>query len=907
MFRRLLLVLDLGADAAGAAGIVRRIAPGAERLVVLARQARPLLAWPAARDPTSEGAPGDAALDRLRAAVAGLARSVEVRLPVDLGADALVQAARSCEAEVIAAGPLPLRVEVAIAEARRRLGVSILWARGASALAAPQPPASHLACATLRGASALASLGPFLRDHARPWQRVTLLVPESARDAADLPSLLETGGVRAHVEVLVPPSLTPAWVMEWAREHAVDAFVLPQLPPAPVLDLVASRGWPVLVAPPPPGPERRARGVLDAPDLADDGGSVRIRLEQVGALGRPSPIPEERIAFVCAGRVVATATSREGAVELPAGTAAATLGMGRLEAGSAVDPLAVVERQVSVLRPGPEHLVLVDAAHTKDELTRMRATLESADAPRAVAVRLRPTESFRAVRRRFRAAGFERPGVLDASLVLDEGDPDDVPEEVDPVRLARVAARLRGAGFAGDAIVHRGTRSPEADGFAVLRADGWPPGVGFGRATPVSPPASTSLAARLDATTGAPAIPHNRIDIETDNGEARRWLLGAVEASRERVHLQVYIAADDEVTRRFESALSDAAARGVQVRILVDSLYSLHGSFGARNSLLERLSARPGIAVRGSRPVGGIPSLEDLKQRDHRKLAVFDGRVALLGGRNLAREYYRDFAEVTLTPRSPWREVPWLDAGARVEGPAVAALDRCFQQAWTEAGGDAFRVAEPGPAGPTAARVVVHRGLRDARTLEAYLALIETARSHLHVVNGFPLQLEVQSALLRAVRRGIRVRALFGNVLPLHGAEPFGGFGTSPRVVATQLVHARMDALVAAGAEGYQLAVSDVPGWDGALGPVLPHVHAKIVSADGAACAIGSANLDITAGYWESELLLVVEDPVVAGALEARLDALLARSVRVDPADPAWQQLASRRAWLSRYWPAIIG
>jgi phosphatidylserine/phosphatidylglycerophosphate/cardiolipin synthase-like enzyme len=116
-----------------------------------------------------------------------------------------------------------------------------------------------------------------------------------------------------------------------------------------------------------------------------------------------------------------------------------------------------------------------------------------------------------------------------------------------------------------------------------------------------------------------------------------------------------------------------------------------------------------------------------------------------------------------------------------------------------------------------------------------------------------------------------------------------------------------MDALVAAGAEGYQFAVSDVPGWDGALGVVLPHVHAKIVSADGAACAIGSANLDITAGYWESEILLVVQDPAVAGALEARLDALIARSVRVDPADPAWQQLASRRAWLSRHWPAIIG
>ncbi len=106
------------------------------------------------------------------------------------------------------------------------------------------------------------------------------------------------------------------------------------------------------------------------------------------------------------------------------------------------------------------------------------------------------------------------------------------------------------------------------------------------------------------------------------------------------------------------------------------------------------------------------------------------------------------------------------------------------------------------------------RGLRDAYTLEAYLALVETARSHVYVVKTFPLQLEVQRALLRAVRRGVRVRVLCGNVLPLHGAspEPFGGAGASLRGLATQLVHARLDALVAAGADAYQFAVRGVPG-----------------------------------------------------------------------------------------------
>ena len=72
-----------------------------------------------------------------------------------------------------------------------------------------------------------------------------------------------------------------------------------------------------------------------------------------------------------------------------------------------------------------------------------------------------------------------------------------------------------------------------------------------------------------------------------------------------------------------------------------------------------------------------------------------------------------------------------------------------------------------------------------------------------------------------------------------------------------------------------------------------PHVHAKIMSADGRVCAVGSANLDITAGYWESELLLVVEDEAVAQTVEARFDELIAASARVDRSDPGWRRRAA--------------
>ena len=72
----------------------------------------------------------------------------------------------------------------------------------------------------------------------------------------------------------------------------------------------------------------------------------------------------------------------------------------------------------------------------------------------------------------------------------------------------------------------------------------------------------------------------NRIEIELDNVCARRWLLQTIDESRRTLHLLVYMAEDDAVARLIVHALGNAAARGVLVRVLVDSLLGHHGSFG---------------------------------------------------------------------------------------------------------------------------------------------------------------------------------------------------------------------------------------------------------------------------------------------------------------------------------------
>jgi cardiolipin synthase len=878
-YRRVLLIVELGSDAASAAAAIRRLAPEAERLVVVAHAPGRDIAL------LSHDAPGGrdaaASLAGLRTTTASLSRSTELILAEELGADALAVLAADAGIDLVAAAGLPASAIPLLAGLRRRLALPLLWIGGAPAA---EGPMREIACVAF-GARTLGAVAAFLRDHGCADLRCTILGPKVAETR--LAEALAVAGIAARVEFASPGAV---------RLAAPDLLVLPRVPGA--LLAVSSRRAPVLVLPPLAAP-RALRRTIDAADAVDLGGPLGVRITYAIGAGRLEPIPDQEVAFVARGRTVASAGSRDGFAEVPA-DGAESLGLSRTAEAAGADPVAAVEQRIAVVRPGPRPLGLFDAEMPDDDLARLQR-IGGAGGLDLLAVRLRPMRSCAFLRARFASFGLAEI-VVDASAVLDEGAALDVPEEADPVRLARVAARMRGAGFPVAAVVHGGLHTPRTAGFAALRADE------VAAALPLrfeAPARTQALAARLDAVTGTPTIPGNRVEIELDNPTARGWLLDALARAERRIHFQVYMAMDDDVGAPVEAALAAAAARGVTVRVVVDSLHGLHGSFGLTNPLLARLGTRPNVELRLTRPVGGAPSIEDLKQRDHRKVVVVDGRLALVGGRNLSHEYYAGFDEVGLSPTSLWREVPWLDAGARVEGPAVEALERSFLDAWTAAGGSLFDVAPQEPAGGVAARVVVHHGLRDAATLETYRALIDAARTHVWVVNGFPLLLEIQHTLLRAIARGVTVRAIVGHTTPTHGETPFHGPWSTARQAASELVDSRLDALVAAGAEVVRIAVRERPGWAAGLGTVHPHVHAKVVSVDGRVCSVGSANLDVTAAYWEDELLLVVEDETVAGSLEARLEEIAGSSERIESDDPKWRETARRRTWMVR-WPGLL-
>lgn len=941
MFRSVAVAWISPGDPTPALALARRLAPGADRLHLLCLVPPPGPGdGPGSWDEWSERAGEvEGALEGWRGDAAAWCPQVTAAIAIDVGPPSLREALDGCGADLVVLGAFPTRrgrLPSLLRECVRHGGPATAWVgRGGGG----DGPARHLLCPVGGDARDVGAAAAMLRDVLAPEDRATLLWlgdPDAVLEG-DAPVLAAHSGLRAQIafeRLQVPLAELDRVVLRCASEGGADAVALPASllsgPPAWVVALLGARvleeaSVPLLLLPAPDGhPKPWGRpALLDAADaFPSRRGDVRISVERVGSRGQPDELPDGWVWVTPGGAEPRLARVEAGMARcaVEEGAAPETFALAPVEGGApAGGPSPLPEAVATLIAPDASRVVLVDALLPEDTLARVRrhpGLFPEGESRRAVAVRSRSGESFHALRARLAQAGYRPPLLLDAHQVLDDAHLADLPPGVEGVLLARVGAHLRADGVTVEALIHGGAPDLSPSGFAcllpgeVLRSGPEPLRARIDSAFTPPPPAGDpgDTSGRLDALTASRALPGNRVEVELDNAAARRRLVSAIEGARERVHLQTYIVMDDPTAGQIEGALAAAAARGVSVRLLVDSLWSLHGSFGVRNPLLDRLAVSPAVEVRAARPLAGVPSLDELKRRDHRKLAVVDGALALVTGRNLSAYNYAGFDEVAIGPDTPAQDVPLLDAGAWIGGPAARAVDETFLAAWTAAGGGPFPLADPQPQGTAAVRIVAHRGMRDAHTLDAYLELFRSARHHLFVVNTFPLHLEIRRGLLAAIRRGVRVRALFGNVRPLRGdGVPFPGGAGALRTVATQLVHARMDALVEAGGEACQAVVTARPGWDPSVREVLPHVHAKVVTCDGERAAIGSANLDVTAGYWESEALAIIEDPPVVAALEADLSALADGGRRVDRDDPAWRALAGRRAWLSSHWPGLIG
>jgi cardiolipin synthase C len=154
--------------------------------------------------------------------------------------------------------------------------------------------------------------------------------------------------------------------------------------------------------------------------------------------------------------------------------------------------------------------------------------------------------------------------------------------------------------------------------------------------------------------------------------------LELIAAAHSSLDLQYYIFHGDGSGRLITAALAQAAARGVRVRILVDDAPMVAG-----DEQLFALAGRANVQIRVFNPwryrghnnfVRGVEYLfsgRRLDYRMHNKLFVADGAIALLGGRNIADEYFQ------VDP-----ELQFADEDVLATGPVVKQLAASFEEFW---------------------------------------------------------------------------------------------------------------------------------------------------------------------------------------------------------------------------------
>jgi len=301
------------------------------------------------------------------------------------------------------------------------------------------------------------------------------------------------------------------------------------------------------------------------------------------------------------------------------------------------------------------------------------------------------------------------------------------------------------------------------------------------------------------------------------------WL-AAIESSRVRISLEMYIFSDDSIGRQFADALIAAARRGVEVRLLYDFV----GCRDTPGEFFDRMRQHKVHVIAYHRYRFWRPRFWALLRRNHRKTLVCDGRIAFAGGLNISNEW------VSLADGGG----DWHDAVVQVEGPAVAAIEGIFLRTWNRrakkwARLDPARLPAPAAAGATPLVVISNSELRDRFVIRraALHAIRESTRRVVLANPYFVPDRGVLHALQRAARRGVDVRLL----LPME----------SDSTVLDLAARAVFGPLLAAGVRIFQSRAV---------------VHTKVLAVDDAFVSIGSYNFDHRSLAYNLEMVVNVLD-----------------------------------------------
>ncbi|SNR62192.1 cardiolipin synthase [Methylobacillus rhizosphaerae] len=345
----------------------------------------------------------------------------------------------------------------------------------------------------------------------------------------------------------------------------------------------------------------------------------------------------------------------------------------------------------------------------------------------------------------------------------------------------------------------------------------------------------------------------NRITLLRNGTEFFPALITSIESAQCEIYIQTYIYELDDTGLMIGNKLKAAAIRGVMVHLLLDG-------FGSRDLPPEYVLELEafGIKVMFYRPKISAWSFKRSRlRRLHRKVSVFDGQHAYVGGINIIDDMN--------VPNN--LDAPRVDYAVRVEGPLVQSIHASTRSLWRRLAWVHLREV---PVNPSLAEpAFINNGMRAAfvvrdnvlhrRDIErAYLKAIGKARSEIVIASAYFVPgKKFRQALIQAAERGVRVRLL------LQGRMEYWLMFATHEVYGIFLRH---------GIEIYEYRAS--------------FMHSKVAVMDNRWATVGSSNLDPFSLLLAREANILVQDKAFNAELKADLEQAIAeKSVQVRAGD----------------------
>ncbi len=313
-----------------------------------------------------------------------------------------------------------------------------------------------------------------------------------------------------------------------------------------------------------------------------------------------------------------------------------------------------------------------------------------------------------------------------------------------------------------------------------------------------------------------------------------RRLFEDIRSARSEIHLMYYIIASDELGVKLRDLLVSKALEGVRVRVIYDGL----GSFWSDVRGFWKPLRRAGGEVYAFLPVR-FPFIDlRINYRNHRKVVVIDQRIGYLGGMNVA-QYYTQGNELG----------QWRDTHFRIEGSAVAGLQRVFLVDWAVAVRKRFDVApyfaeiDRGAAyeHPIAMQFLTNGPQAHWQTIEqAFVKACSMAHEEILIQTPYFLPPEgLLMSLCSAAMRGVHVCVM----IPERGDSYLTQRASDSYL--TQLMQAGVD----------------VRRYRGGF------LHSKLMVVDRRIVGVGSANMDFRSLEINLEVMSFVYDRLIAEEL----------------------------------------